>query len=93
MRIIIAGGRDVTDEALVAEAFKEGFLILCDRDARKMAFLSDDEIQIVSGMARGVDSLAVELASKLGYEVKSFPADWDNHGRAAGPIRNKQMAE
>jgi len=22
-----------------------------------------------------------------------FPADWDTHGRAAGPIRNKQMAE
>ena len=23
---------------------------------------------------------------------KRFPADWDKHGRAAGPIRNAQMA-
>lgn len=25
--------------------------------------------------------------------VKRFPADWDRHGRAAGPIRNCQMAQ
>jgi hypothetical protein len=26
-------------------------------------------------------------------DLKRFPADWDTHGRAAGVIRNKQMAE
>ncbi len=25
--------------------------------------------------------------------VKEFPADWDQHGNAAGPIRNAQMAD
>lgn len=26
-------------------------------------------------------------------KYKEFPADWKAHGKAAGPIRNKQMAE
>jgi hypothetical protein len=34
-----------------------------------------------------------EWAKKNGCPVKLFPADWNTHGTAAGPIRNKQMAE
>lgn len=43
-------------------------------------------------MARGVDTLAVEFASKYNIPIKPFPANWDKYGRAAGPIRNSQMA-
>ena len=25
--------------------------------------------------------------------VSIYPADWDKHGKAAGPIRNKQMID
>lgn len=28
-----------------------------------------------------------------GISIKKFPADWDLHGKAAGPIRNRQMAK
>lgn len=59
--------------------------------------------EIVSGMARGVDSSAVALTKayhdhsyfcmKIKGKLKEFPADWEKHGKAAGHIRNAEMAE
>lgn len=48
---------------------------------------------IVSGCARGADTLGIEWAEANGIEVARFPADWHTHGRAAGPIRNQQMLD
>jgi len=48
---------------------------------------------IISGCARGADTLGIEWAEAKGVEVARFPADWKTHGRAAGPIRNQQMLE
>lgn len=39
----------------------------------------------------GVDKLALEVANKHGLECNIFVADWDRHGKAAGPIRNGEM--
>jgi len=39
------------------------------------------------------DGLAEEWARENGIPIKRFPADWDKHGKAAGPIRNRAMAE
>ena len=49
--------------------------------------------EIVSGAANGVDDQAIRWAEQHGVPVKQFPADWLNLGRAAGPIRNGQMAD
>lgn len=49
--------------------------------------------EIISGTARGVDSIAESIAVTKGYPTKLFPADWDKYGKPAGAIRNKQMAE
>lgn len=49
--------------------------------------------EIVSGGARGVDLAGESLALETHVPVKRFPAEWDKHGKGAGPIRNKQMAE
>lgn len=49
--------------------------------------------EIVCGMANGVDLSGRSSAKALGIDVKEFPADWNKHNKAAGPIRNKQMAE
>jgi NADPH-dependent 7-cyano-7-deazaguanine reductase QueF-like protein len=44
-------------------------------------------------------SVGVQLMSPEQYakenriELKVFPADWNKHGRAAGPIRNAQMGD
>lgn len=49
--------------------------------------------EIISGMARGADSLAAEWATKFGFPLQKFPADWKKYGKAAGSIRNQQMLD
>jgi len=49
--------------------------------------------EVVSGGARGADKGGEIWAFSKGITTKIFEADWDQHGRAAGPIRNMQMAE
>lgn len=48
---------------------------------------------IVHGNARGVDRIAHQEAQKAGLLIESHPADWDRYGKAAGFIRNEEMAK
>ncbi len=52
-----------------------------------------ENITIISGAAKGVDSVAIDWAITNWLSFKEFPANWDKYGKAAGPIRNKQMLE
>lgn len=47
--------------------------------------------QIIEGCARGADSLAEKWSFENYIPNRHFPADWDQYGKAAGPIRNRQM--
>ena len=47
--------------------------------------------EIIEGEARGADRNARVYGESKGIPVHRFPADWNTHGKAAGPIRNKQM--
>jgi hypothetical protein len=47
---------------------------------------------VVSGGCSGADKQGEIYAQKNGIPVDVFTADWKTHGRAAGPIRNRQMA-
>lgn len=79
-KVIIAGGRDFKDRDLL---FSKCDAILKNIDVSK----------IVSGTANGADKLGEEYALLRGYELKRFPADWDKNGKAAGMIRNTEMAK
>jgi len=46
---------------------------------------------LVSGGARGVDSVAEREARKLGLQCFIFRADWELHGKSAGYIRNHDI--
>ena len=47
---------------------------------------------VLVGGASGLDALVRLEAAKYGLtDVKVFAADWEKHGRAAGPIRNREM--
>ena len=49
-------------------------------------------LTLVNGMCpRGVDAVALECAHRHGIAVDPRPADWNKHGRAAGPRRNTRM--
>jgi len=49
--------------------------------------------RLIHGAARGADSAAGEWAIQKGIPMSVHPAEWETHGRAAGPIRNQQMAD
>ena len=81
-RVIIAGGRDFDNYVLLKEK--------CDSILSEKA--KQCRIIIVSGAAKGADSLGEQYARENGYAIDSRPADWNAHGKSAGFIRNVQMA-
>lgn len=52
-----------------------------------------DDITVVSGKARGADTLGEQYAKEHGYSIQYFPADWERYGKAAGYLRNTEMAK
>lgn len=63
---------------------------------REMVFRALDELRplvIIEGGARGADALARQWALDRGVKFLEFPADWQHHGKKAGPIRNAMMLE
>ena len=48
---------------------------------------------IVQGGAPGADALADRYAEESAIKSETVIADWVKHGRAAGPIRNREMLE
>ncbi len=49
--------------------------------------------EVICGGASGPDRAGKAWALVYDVTVNEFPAEWDTHGKAAGPIRNRQMAE
>ncbi len=80
MKLIIAGTRDLDigfDQLL---SFFSGFGI--------------KEInEIISGNSGLVDMLGIKCSEEYDVPAKLFTPDWEKHGKAAGPIRNREMAE
>lgn len=79
MRILVCGGRDYSNQAFL-------FMVL---DELKLG----PKDSIIHGGAFGADSLAGKWARDRKIREIIFPADWKKHGKAAGFIRNVEMAE
>lgn len=78
MYVIVSGSRRIWNEKVIEDAIIEsGFPI----DV------------IIHGDARGVDRLAGEWAIKRNIHTVVFKADWNEHGKRAGPIRNAEMVK
>lgn len=78
---LICGGRNFIDERIFNGAM--GDLIRMKGCPRK----------IIHGAAPGADTLADQWADRMAISRHRFPAQWDKHGRAAGPIRNQTMLD
>jgi predicted Rossmann-fold nucleotide-binding protein len=48
---------------------------------------------LLHGGARGADAAIARAAHQLGWSALVMPAKWQRHGRAAGPIRNRELLE
>jgi hypothetical protein len=77
-RVLVCGGRDYADRRRVYEVL----------DA---AHAANPIILLIAGGANGADALAVDWAGSASVKSQVFPADWEKHGRKAGPLRNQQM--
>lgn len=81
-KVIIAGTRTFSDYDLLCRK--------CDEFLQKQT--QTHSIVIVSGTARGADRLGERYAAEHGYSVERYPANWNVYGKAAGYIRNSDMA-
>lgn len=78
MKVIIAGSRGINDYDFVLGVVADsGFKIS----------------SVLCGCALGVDELGEQIAEDFGIPVVYYPADWHTKGKAAGHIRNLEMAE
>jgi len=78
MKVIIAGSRQIDDYNIVVEAINESEFCITE---------------VVSGTARGVDSIGEEYAMIHNIKVKKFKPMWNLYGKKAGILRNIKMAE
>lgn len=78
MKVLVCGQRDFTD--------REYLFRVLDALHAMHKFTA-----VIHGAARGADTLAHEWASQRGISVVAYPANWTEHGKAAGPIRNSHM--
>lgn len=79
MKVIIAGSRGFDDYELLSE--------FCNYYLQNQT-----HIEIVSGTAKGADSLGEKYAEENNYKLSKFPAKWDLYGKSAGYKRNEEMA-
>lgn len=86
METIISGSRRITDPDIVDEAVRaSGFTVTAVIEGGQRTYV---DRRIVGG----VDWLARLWALRNGLPVETVNADWSLHGKAAGPIRNREMA-
>lgn len=86
VKIIIAGSREF-DNYDFLKSNMDVLFNLFGIDKEK------EQIEIICGMCRGADMLGERFAKENNYAIKYFPADWDKYGKAAGVIRNEEMAK
>ena len=91
LRIIIAGGRDFNDYGVL----EKSVLKIIKEKVHEMGLsqIPKDKITIISGTARGADSLGEQFAEKFGLSLERYPANWDTEKKKAGYNRNLRMAE
>lgn len=84
-RVIIAGSRKYNDYETLRNK--------CNHILSQKMADTNVKIIVLSGGASGADALGERYAKEYGLQIERHPADWDIYGRAAGPIRNAEMAD
>lgn len=82
MKVLVCGGRDYSDWHALSAALAQVKLLA-----------PHDSLTIIQGGAAGADAMAREWCEAYHIPYMNYPADWEKHGRAAGPIRNQRMLD
>lgn len=85
IRIIVAGGRDFDDYKLLKLTLKEYI--------NGLDIIDLSQIVVISGAARGADTLGEHFACDYQIAIRRFPAKWEELGKRAGFVRNAEMAK
>lgn len=80
MRLLISGYREFNNYEVV------------QREMEKLLKPGESHV-VIHGNCSGADLTADRVARDKGWERRIFPALWNKHGKAAGPIRNQQMID
>jgi len=80
MKVVVTGGRDFKDVPFILRKLDNCW-----------ANCPAGPVQFAFGDAGGVDLITWAWTEENGIFYERFKADWETHGRAAGPIRNKRM--
>ncbi len=84
VKILICGGRHFNEYDVFSKTVNS---VLNDLE------IHQDQIELVSGGCEGTDKMAERYAEENSISISVFNADWKRYGRAAGPIRNRQMID
>jgi len=88
--ILVTGSRDEHSRARIVAGLSQAKRCL---EAALPATRTPTRIALFHGAARGADQVAADVARELGWNILDFPANWEEHGRAAGPKRNQHMVD
>lgn len=83
-RLLITGSRYWDDPKTILNAIRNAVSDHCK--GRQLVIVQGD-------CPTGADKFARDFATLLGWELETYPADWDKYGKKAGPIRNQQMVD
>lgn len=81
IKVLVCGGRDYQDSEYL-NYMMDIVLNMCKGN-----------LCVIHGGAKGADSLAAEWCKTNNVPSIAVCADWETHGKAAGPIRNQLMLE
>lgn len=81
-KIIINGSRDF---------YNYTYLRLILKDYIMTNQINPELIEIISGGAKGADTLAIKFAKEYNLNYKVMNADWNKYGKRAGILRNAEM--
>lgn len=82
MKLIIAGSRTVSDHTFVRSKVNN-----------ILNWLNIKPTEVVSGCAIGADLAGESYATVMNIPITKMPADWNKYKKAAGVIRNSEMAD
>ena len=82
MNIAIVGGRDFSDYTLLKESL-----------SAYISIYSGIPDNIVSGGAKGADTLAAQFAAEMDIPLLVFKPDYQTYGRGATLVRNTHIIE